>query len=241
MPKPIAGRAETVSERPLGIDEASAVAAVADGTFYVVGDEDGLFRCRPGSAPTPIATGDAFIDLEGVCVTADGAALYALAERAGKVWRAPIDKLGSFECLGSLPELSDHGNNGWEGVAHGNFGGAEVLVAVHQAKPRRVGLFDPATLAPRAVLRLPKAARKVLGDLNDVTIAGDKLLVLSGGTGYIAELALVEGELALVQLYSLATSKRDVPEGIDLADDGRLWVVTDGRGMLREVRLVPGQ
>ena len=44
-------------------------------------------------------------------------------------------------------------------------------------------------------------------------------------------------QLELVRTYSIDTAKGDVPEGVTFDADGRMWIVTDGEGMLREVQL----
>lgn len=244
MPKRSQGTAELVSQQRLGVAEASAVAALDDDTFLVVSDELGLCLCRPGRDPVRVPTLERLEDLEGVCMHADRSAVYALAERGGIVWRFPFaaGTLGAGEQLGALPHIGHGKNQGWEGIDHvaaGVLGEADTLVAVHQTGPRRIGLFDRQTLAPRALLKLPKQAKRVLDDLNDVTVdpATHHLFVLSGKAGWIAELQLVEGELDLVCTYPVDTAKRDVPEGITFDRRGRLWVVTDGKGMLRELRL----
>jgi hypothetical protein len=40
-----------------------------------------------------------------------------------------------------------------------------------------------------------------------------------------------------VRVYPLDTARDDVPEGITFGADARLYIVTDGEGMLREMRL----
>jgi len=238
------GRSELVSQQPLGVAEASAVAALGDGAFLVVSDEDGLFRCKLGAPPTHLAVSDKLTDLEGLCFIAERSEALALTEHDASVWRFPLvdGELAPGHRLGSLPEIGTGHNSGWEGIAYaaaGVLADTDLLVAVHQERPRRIGLFDAKTLAERAILRLPKDARKRLDDLNDVTVdpKTHHLLVLSGKAGCIAELRLVGLELELVQLYPIETAKRDVPEGITFDPAGRLWIVTDGQGMLREIRL----
>jgi uncharacterized protein YjiK len=244
MPERSLGRTELVSQRRLGVDEASAVAALADDTFLVVSDELGLCLCRPGHAPVYLKTTERLEDPEGMCLHAGGSAVFVLSEHSGSVWRFPFatGKLSAGEHLGRLPRIGDVKNRGWEGIDHvaaGVFGEADTLVAVHQTKPRRIGLFDPLTLAPRVLLKLPKQAKRVLEDLNDVTVdpVTHHLLVLSGKAGWIAALRLIDGDLDLVCTYPVETAKGDVPEGITFDRSGRLWVVTDGKGLLRELRL----
>lgn len=238
------GRVEVVSEQPLGVQEASGVASLGEGRFLVVDDEHGVFRCSVTGDAERLDAGVGLADLEGVCVTPDGAAAYLLAERDGGVWRHDIEgaELAQGTRVGRLPRLAKKKNQGWEGIAiapAGIWGASAELVAVHQTKPRQVVICSLDTLEPRARLRLPKAARKALGDLNDVTVdpQSGHLLVLSGKPGRIAELALVAGELSLVALYRVESSAQDVPEGLTMDGQGRIWVVTDGAGLLRELRL----
>jgi uncharacterized protein YjiK len=246
MAKAPMGSSVCVAEHALGVQEASAVAALGNDTFLVVDDEHGAFRCVLGADPAELAATRGFADLEGLCVNGDRTAAYLLTERDGSVWRYALrgGDLDHGERIGELPRIGSGKNQGWEGLAFaagGLFGKGDELVATHQTKPASIGFFDAATLAERAVLALPKQAKKALGDLNDLTLdpATNHLLVLSGKEGLIAELALESGELTLVRLYEIDADKKDVPEGITFGPDGRLWVVTDGRGILREMRLEP--
>jgi uncharacterized protein YjiK len=226
------------------VQEASAVAVIAEGSFLVVDDEAGIFRCAPEGDPVALDVGTALSDLEGICVNADGDVAFVLAERDGSVWRFELSDgdLDNGERLGKLPKLGKKKNQGWEGIFFakaGTYSDRDELVAVHQVGPRRVGFFDAQTLRPRQMLRLPKQARKRLGDLNDVAIepATSHIFVVSGKAGRIAELRVDDDTLELVQTYPVATAKDDVPEGITFDSDGRLWLVTDGEGMLRELKL----
>jgi len=237
-----------LQEHALGVQEASAVAIIADDTFLVVDDEAGIFRCTPGDDPVQLAVGSALSDLEGICVSGDGTGAFVLGERDGSVWRFQLadGELSDGLRLGKLPRLATKTkkkkNQGWEGIAFaiaGTFSDHDELVAVHQVGPRRVGLFDAETLEPRLTLRLPKAARKGLGDLNDVAIHPETahLFVLSGKAGAIGELSVDDDALELVQIHSVETARDDVPEGLTFDSAGRLWLVTDGEGMLRELKL----
>ena len=244
MGKSPEGTLRLVHERPIGVQEASAIAVIAEGTFLVVDDEAGVFRCMPDSDPVQLDVGTALSDLEGICVNGDRTFAFVLGERDGSVWRFGLagGRLGEGERLGKLPKLAKKKNQGWEGIAFaeaGTFSDHDELVGVHQAGPRRVGLFDARTLRPRLTLRLPKRARKRLGDLNDVAIepTTSHLFVLSGREGRIGELRLDDDSLELVQIYPVDTARDDVPEGLTFDSDGRLWLVTDGEGMLRELKL----
>jgi uncharacterized protein YjiK len=231
-----------LQQHPLGVQEASGVAVLDEDTFLVVDDEAGIFRCVLGDDPVQLDVGRALSDLEGICLSPDGAFAFVLAERDGSVWRFHLKdgELGDGDRLGKLPKLNDEKNQGWEGIAFaaaGTFSESAELVAVHQVGPRRVGFFDPETLEPRQLLRLPKRARKRLGDLNDLAIdpRSSNLLVLSGKAGRIAELRVNGDELELLQTAAVDTAKSDVPEGLTFDANGGLWLVTDGEGMLRQL------
>lgn len=220
------------------------MAQIGDGVFVVVDDEHGLFRCVADEEPVALDAGKGLADLEGVCVDAAGEHVFVLAERDGGVWRFQLADgvLSGGKRLGKLPRLNKKKNQGWEGIAFaaaGTFAPTSELVAVHQVRPRCVGFFDAQTLSERVSMRLPKAARKALGDLNDVAIhpQSHHLFVVSGKAGKLGELRVAGDELELVRVYPLATERDDVPEGITFGSDGRLWIVTDGEGMLREVKL----
>lgn len=231
------------SSRTLGLKEASGLVRVGDGSFLVVDDEHGIFHCTSDGKSVQLDTGRDLIDLEGIAITPDGRFICILSEDDGGVWRYRIDgnRLHGGERLGKLPPLSKKKNRGWEGIAFAAAGSLDmrtVLLAAHQAKPRRVGLFDPDTLEQRALLRLPKGVRKAIGELNDIAVdANGRILLLSGKTGRIAEMRLESGTLALIRVYRIETSKDDVPEGISVDAEGRVWICTDGEGMLWQLEL----
>jgi len=239
------GRAYLMTSRALGVQEASGLAPVGDGSFLVVDDEHGIFRCSPDGASVQLDAGKGLADLEGIVVTPDGRHAYVVSERDGSIWRFVVegDGLGAGERLGQLPQLSKKRNQGWEGVAFapaGTLSEQMTLVAAHQVKPRRIGLFDPETLELHMLLKLPKAARKTIGELNDIAIDADgRILLLSGKSGYIAEMYLGGESLSLARVYSIKTDSDDVPEGISIDAAGRVWICTDGKGMLRELKLEP--
>ncbi|MBW2456910.1 MAG: SdiA-regulated domain-containing protein [Deltaproteobacteria bacterium] len=200
------GQAVVVSQRPLGVQEASGVAHLGGDRFLVVDDESGIFRCPIDGEATQLAAGQGLRDLEGVCVTPDGSHAYVLSERDGSLWRFALadGELGDGKRVGRLPRLSKKKNQGWEGITiapAGLWSDQDELVAVHQSKPRCVAVLDPVSLEPRVTAGLPKAARKRLGDLNDVTVDPHHghVLVLSGKAGMIGELAFEGEQLRLLR------------------------------------------
>jgi uncharacterized protein YjiK len=230
--------------RGSGVPEASGLAALGGDAFFLVDDERGIFHYAGEGRAQRLDAGGELVDLEGVALAPDGRHLCVLSERDGSVWRFQIDgaSLRDGSALGRLPALSKKKNLGWEGIAYaapGIFGPGLQLAAVHQAKPRRIGVFDPDTLEQHASLRLPKNARTTLGELNDIAVGTDgRILLLSGKRGCIANMRFAGGELSLAGIYRFETSKNDVPEGISIDAAGRVWVCTDGKGLLHEVELI---
>jgi uncharacterized protein YjiK len=238
-----AGRVTIVTESATGVAEASGVAPLPDGSFLLVDDEHGVFHYAAGEAEQ-VDAGRGWADLEGVCASHDGRRVWLLAERDGAVWSFRLDgrELVDGRRLGRLPRVGRQRNAGWEGLAFapaGTWSEAPRLIAVHQARPRQVAVLDPDSLAADWSFRLPKAARKCLGDLNDVAVhptSGD-LVVLSGKAGRLAELRRRGDAIEFVAVHRIDTRRGDVCEGLAYDASGRLWSVHDGSGRLRELRL----
>ena len=237
------GRLAKVQQFRLGVAEASGVAPLPDGRFLIVDDEIGLHLCTREGDARPLAPSIRG-DLEGVCMAADGRTVYVLCERRGTVWQATLDdgQLRDVRTLGNLPDIGKR-NRGWEGIccATSHWHGGPALLAVHQRKPRVIGLFSLPHLIEVAQLSLPKGKklRKALGDFNDVAVHphSGHMFVLSGRKGQVAELTRRWGKLQVERLWRVDTSGRDVPEGLGFDAQGRLWLVTDGRGTLRQLQL----
>jgi hypothetical protein len=45
------------------------------------------------------------------------------------------------------------------------------------------------------------------------------------------------GPLPLVRVYRIESSEGDVPEGISIDAEGRVWLCTDGKGVLYQLEL----
>jgi uncharacterized protein YjiK len=112
-------------------------------------------------------------------------------------------------------------------------------VAVHEAHPRRVGLFAYPSLEVVALLDPPASGGK-LADLSDVAVdpRSGRLVLLSDQSQRIV-LAELQGNDRLVAVgeIDLPLKRKDKPEGVDVDADGSLWVVCDGSGRLLELEL----
>jgi uncharacterized protein YjiK len=168
--------------------------------------------------------------------------VWALAEEDGTVIALPLaTRSPRATVVGHLPRPGNRKNKGFEGLA---FMPARVspsrrasLVAVHEGKPRRVGVFALPDLEPTHDLKLPDEAKDLLDDLADVTVdpVTGLLLLLSDQSQRIAIVRIVQGELALAGSYELPLADEDKPEGLDFASPSRLLVVTDQTAKLLEL------
>jgi uncharacterized protein YjiK len=110
-------------------------------------------------------------------------------------------------------------------------------VAVHEAKPKRVGIFALPDLEQTHDLELPKAAKKLLDDLADVTVdpVTGAFLLLSDESQRVVVLRLVEDALAFAGSYDLPLGRGEKAEGLDFATPTRPIVVSDTTGKLFEI------
>jgi uncharacterized protein YjiK len=230
-------------ERHLPIRGASAVAAV-DGALFVVEDDRGIHRVTGSRAPLWAGRDlhRALGDLEGVAVDDRQAMLWALAENDGAViaisllTRSPEPKL-----IGHLPRPGTRKNKGFEGLAflpaRLSPSGRRSLVAVHEGKPRRVGVFALPDLEMTHDLKLSDEAKELLKDLADVTVdpVTGQLLLLSDESRRIVLTEIAGEELGVCGSYDLPLGPKEKPEGLDFASASRLLVVTDDSAKLLEL------
>lgn len=145
---------------------------------------------------------------------------------------------------------------GWEGVdilpAELTADGIARLLAVHEGKPRRLGVFSlhpDNWLATEANLKLPKQLKQHLKDLSDITVdtRTGRVLLLSDESQSIAEVSLEwsgSGEWTM-QVHGirllLGLPPGAKPEGLAFDRSGRLWMCTDSVGLLASftVEFVP--
>jgi uncharacterized protein YjiK len=249
---------KVLNKSRLGVPEASGIAPLGGKRFVVVDDERGVFVARPGEKPRTILAPSkhrAARALEGVTLTPDRLQARVLSERGGKVFDVSLSGDPDPRKVGALPELGTARNRGWEGhallPAHLAWDGSPHLVAVHQAKPRRIGIFSWDTLRTEAIFKLPSRVADVLDKLSDVAVhpRSGNLFVLSGRAHRIVEFKVTarsrvasnhlldHAELSPLRVFDVPERRKDVPEALSFDDEGRLWVATDGRGRLYELRL----
>lgn len=245
-----------LSSEKTDVREFSGVTVLPDGRLAMVDDERGLYVHTPG-------VGGEFLefrhdgrltDLEGITLSSDGRSLIVVSEDEHRLWRLPLhgrgDKLDvdAPEKMGKLPVLDDVPNKGWEGIetlpASSDPDGVERLIGVHEAKPRRIGLFNPDDLHEREMLKLPHALKKKLGDLADLAVdpVSGHLFLLSEETSTLAETRLVRNADGALDLETLAVKKLPwtdglKPEGIAFAPDGSLYLVSETDRMVRHIAI----
>lgn len=235
-------RFEFLRERQLPLRGASGVASV-DGALFIVEDDDGIFRVKGKDAELWAGrkTHPALGDLEGIAADRTGKTLWALAENDGTVLAFSLR--GSSrrpKVVGRLTRPGSRKNKGFEGLA---FLPARLspsrrasLIAVHEARPRRVGIFALPGLEQTHDLKLPPDAKDLLEDLADVTVdpVSGAVLLLSDQSRRVAVVRIAGGRLALVGSFDLPLGRKEKPEGIDFAGPARLMIVTDDSGKLLE-------
>lgn len=226
----------------LDVPQASGVTCVGGGRFLVVDDDHGVYLAREDGSSELVAARDdhpALRDLEGICVGPDGDA-WVLSERTSAVLALPIERdgdaisVGAPRLVGEVEHVAKKKNKGWEGIALWP-GDPPRVIACHEAKPRRVGVFG-ADLSTVAFLELPASLEDELEDLSDLTVDPETghLLLLSDESAAVAEVAVrfargVPAALERVSLTRLDLGKKEKPEGLCFDEHGTLWLVTDGR------------
>ncbi len=263
---PTAARLEHKGVEKLDVEEASGVAPLKDGRLLVIDDCRGVFFVRAnGKAKALLSAKDddhphyapELADLEGITVDADEKNAFVVSEGSRTIFRIPLSgrgndiEPGAPIALGSLPPLNDGSVNGWEGVAilPGRFtDGEDRLVAIHEADPPQIAIFDiPAdgsdgTLEPVQSFKVPRQARDHLVDISDVAIHPEtgNVFCLSDRQRTIVEFelkkhtqpqrgGLIENlTVELVGVTDIPDSKGTKPEGIGFdPDSGDVIVVAE--------------
>jgi SdiA-regulated len=232
-------------ERVLPVRGASAVAALSGG-LLVADDDRGIYRISRSGASLWAGPDlhPALGDLEGLAVDDRQTLVWALAEERGTVIALPLGRRAPRPTvIGRLPRPGTRAkkNKGFEGLAflprRFSPSSRASLIAVHEAKPKRVGIFALPNLHQTDDLELPKAAKKLLDDLADVTVdpVTGAFLLLSDESQRIVVLRLVDDALELASAHDLPLGRGEKAEGLDFATPSRLLVVSDATGKLFEI------
>jgi hypothetical protein len=236
----------TVRERQLPVRGASAI-AVVPGRLLVVDDDRGIFAVSRNRA-TLWAGPDlhpALGDLEGLAVSAKYTRVWALAEEDGAVIELSLSG-GPVRASvkGHLRRPGKRKNKGFEGLAYMparlSPSGRESLVAVHEAKPKRVSVFALPDLTLTHEVKLSDSAKDALEDLSDVTVdpVSGALLLLSDQSNRVAIGWITDGRFVMCGRYDLPLGAGEKPEGIDFASPSRLFVVTDDSAKLLDIAVL---
>ncbi len=246
--------ARLVAEIDTGVKGASGLCHLPGGHTLVVDDDKGIALMSPGGGSTarPLITSGK--DLEGICACPDGTQIWVVLEGARRVERYDVEHTdGSLQLIESgavhkLPKFKDDvDNKGWEGLTFlpaALANGTDHLVCVHEAHPRRIGIFALPDLEHRFSLKLPKDAKTLLPDLADVAVDDHgHLFIVSDEGRRVVEFALVWSSgteadrlldaptLVTLSSFELPLEKNSKPEGLAFDADGRLWVSLDNDGM----------
>jgi uncharacterized protein YjiK len=215
---------------------ASAVAAVP-GTMYLAEDDEGIYRLQRGRLTlwAAAAAHPALCDLEGLAMAPAARHVWALAEESGEV--VSVSANGSRRIVKPIGRLARPGrreNKGYEGLAYlprrYSPNRRASLLAVHEGKPRRVGVFALPDLTQTHEFKLPADARDALADLADVTVdpVTGAWLLLSEESRRIGVFAVEPDRLRLESLTDIQVDDCERPEGLDFVTPVRLVVVTEG-------------
>ncbi|MEQ8274712.1 MAG: SdiA-regulated domain-containing protein [Deltaproteobacteria bacterium] len=254
---PSAARLDHRGVEKLDVSEASGVAPLSGGRMLVIDDCRGVFFVKKnGKSKALLHAKDEdhdhytpeLSDLEGITVDAAEKNAFVVSEASRTIYRIPLSGSGNDLSagapipLGSLPRLNDGTDNGWEGIAilPGRFtDGADRLIAIHEADPPQISIFDippdgnDSPLQPAQSFRVPRQAREHLLDISDVAVHPETghVFCLSDRERTIVELelkqqtqpqrgGLIENlSIELVGITDIPDSKGTKPEGIGFDRD----------------------
>lgn len=239
-------RLKLLEHGSLAVRSASAIAPLGGGMALVVDDDEGIFLADADGAATLLRGRDdakGLGDLEGLCLSDDGAVAYAVSEKKGQVFALAVGRegaavtLGEPELLGRVDRPGDTKNRGWEGAAYlPAAGGAGArLVLVHEEEPMAVGIFSLPSLAAVALIPLEGRFAEWMGDASDVAVCPvtGHLFLLSDRSQCIVQARLGPGDhLEPLAAFGLDLGAGEKPEGIAFESPARLVVVTDDASRL---------
>jgi hypothetical protein len=245
MPRPASLRFTLISARGLPLKGASALARAGSG-LLLVEDDTGIYRLR-GAKATLWAGPDvhpALADLEAIATDEAGGVVWALAEESGVlVELSGPPRPPRIRRVATLARPGHKSNKGFEGLAYlparHSPSRRAALVAAHEGKPRRLCVFDRATLAPVHNFKLPKEAKHALDDLADVAVdpVTGALVVLSQQSRCLGVLEVDGDHLRLRGTFELPLKGKERPEGLGYLASTRLAVATEGPARLLELRV----
>jgi uncharacterized protein YjiK len=235
-----------IETEQLGVESASAVAALGDGLLLIVDDDRGIFLVGKGEPRLLRGKEDAKAlgDLESLCVSVDGQTVYAVSEEKGRVFSFAVERdgprvsLSEPTLLGVLPRPGGGKNKGWEGASvlptSRSPKRAASLVLVHERAPMAVGVFSLPDLEPVVLVELHGALEELIDDVADVAVCPTtkNLLLLSDESQRIVEVRLDRDDLEVVGLFDLDLEKGEKPEGISFEAPDRIVIVTDASARL---------
>lgn len=214
--------------------------------LLVVEDDLGIYVLRGGTA-TLWAGPDlhpALGDLEGITANDTGDVVWALAEEQGTLVELRVGARGPVvRRTARLERPGSTKNKGFEGLA---YVAARIsptrraaLIAVHEHRPRRVCVCDLETLEVTHDLKLPRDAKRALGDLADVAVdpVSGLVVLLSEESCRLAVMRLGGDGLELIHAYDLPLEEGERPEGLSFLTASRLAIVTEGPARLVTLRV----
>jgi uncharacterized protein YjiK len=210
-----------------------------------VDDEKGIFLINDRFESSLLMDSKEFEylnDLEGISISTDRKFLYCLSEDQGRITRIPIKieidsvELGIPDYIGSLPVLGEDSNKGWEGICIISSRQGDMLLGIHQKKPKLMALFELPSLRMIGSRELSDELKSKVKNLSDLTVdqRTGNVLLLSGKSQKVLEtkvdISNGLGSFSFVREIDIPPAPEGRPEGICFDAKDRLIAVTDGAG-----------
>jgi uncharacterized protein YjiK len=232
-----------------GIDEQSAITFVSkEHGFLVIADDSScVYRLQNGKVE-PLREDDGKMNgLEGCTLDQETKSLLVVSENTRRVFEmhATFDgndmSLSAPKELGRLEQLGERKNKGWEGLAAWSSkltgDGRSRLLAVNEAEPRAIGVFDRQTLKLEAAIELPIEMTPHPLDLSDLAVdpKTGRIFLLSDDSAAVYEIELRRSDklvgagpplprYSIVLVGSFELPKKMQAEGICFDQAGDLYV-----------------